>query len=68
MAQIASINFVDKDSGQPGFVGIRVQGAVVGLTLSLQDDGDIEVFLGSDDARRLLDALEQARAAMGALP
>lgn len=63
MPQLATINFIDKDSGQPGFVAVRVEGDVVGLALSLQDNGDIEVFLDPDETTQLLEALVQARSA-----
>jgi hypothetical protein len=63
MAHLASVNFVDKDSGQPGFVAVRVEGRVVGLAVSLQDNGDIEIFLDRDETTELIEALEQARAA-----
>jgi hypothetical protein len=63
MPQLATINLVDKDSGQPGFVAVRVEGNVVALALSLQDNGDIEVFLDRDEAAQLVEALEQARTA-----
>jgi hypothetical protein len=56
----STINFVDKDSGQEGFVAVRVEGAVIGLALSLRDDGDIEVFLEKEEAAQLAVALEEA--------
>ncbi len=56
----ATINFLDKDSGQPGFAAVRVEGAVVGLALSLQDDGDLEVFLTKEEAAQLSAVLEEA--------
>jgi hypothetical protein len=40
-----TIDFIDRDAGQAGFVAVRVEGGVVGLTMSLRDDGDMEVFL-----------------------
>jgi hypothetical protein len=61
MAQVATINFVDQDSKKPGVAMVRVQGDVVGLTLSLEADGDIEVFLGLGEVDELTRALERAR-------
>ena len=59
----STINFVDKDSGQEGFAAVRVEGAIVGLALSLRDDGDIEVFLDKGEAAQLAAALEEASSA-----
>jgi hypothetical protein len=56
----STFNFVDKDSGQEGFVAVRVEGAIIALALSLRDDGDIEVFLDKADAAQLAAALEEA--------
>ncbi len=55
-----TINFLDKDSGRPGFAAIRVEGAVVGVALSLRNDGDIEVFLTKDEAAQFAAALREA--------
>lgn len=60
-----TINFVDKDSGQDGLAVVRVEGAVIGLALSLRDDGDIEVFLDKDEAARLAAALTEASSSAG---
>jgi hypothetical protein len=68
MAQVASIEFIDKDSGQPAFAAVRVEGGVVGVALSLQDDGDLEVFLDADEVQRFVDALTRAHSLMGSEP
>lgn len=65
MSKIETINFVDRDSGQPGFAAVRVEGAVVGVALSLQHDGDIEVFLNAKESQQLADALARAGALAG---
>ena len=59
-AVTGTINFVDKDSGQAGFAAVRVEGAIVGLALSLRDDGDIEVFLDPQEAAQLAAVLQEA--------
>ena len=61
MSSIATISFVDADSGDEGFVGVRVEGGVVGLSVSLRSDGDIEVFVGRREVGALLDALREAQ-------
>ena len=61
----STINFVDKDSGQEGFVAVRVEGAIVGLALSLRDDGDVEVFLDKEEAAQLAAALKEASSSAG---
>jgi hypothetical protein len=67
--QVASIVFVDLDSGDEGWAGVRVVGATTGLTLSLKKNGDIEVFFGAHVLDQLIEALQKARAALpGAQP
>lgn len=44
VSDVRSFEFVDKDSGQSGYAAVRVHGAVLGLALSLEKDGDIEYF------------------------
>jgi hypothetical protein len=60
-----TLEFEDKDSGQVGFATVRVEGAVVGLALSLLDDGDIEVFLDKHGAAQLAAALIEASTSVG---
>jgi hypothetical protein len=67
--QIASIFFTDLDSGEEGWAGVRVVGGTTGLTLSLKKNGDIGVFFGAQVLDQLIEALQQARAALpGAEP
>lgn len=65
MPMPATINFLDKDSGQPGFAAIRVEGEIVGVALSLRDDGDIEVFLTKEEAAQLAAAIGEASSLAG---
>ena len=62
MKQLELINFVDAESHQNGIAVVRAGEGEVGLTLSLEEDGDTEVFLRAEDCERLLDALRQALA------
>ena len=61
---IQPIQFVDHDSGDEALVLIRVIGDWVGLSLSLQKNGDIEVVFGSSDLDRIIGALETARSTL----
>lgn len=58
--QVETISFVDRDSGQPGFASVRVEGAVIGVAFSLQHNGDVEVFLDAREAEQLAGALTRA--------
>ena len=60
VSQTRTIKFIDQDSGQAGFVAVRTEDEVVGLALSLEANGDIEVFLDSSQVAALIQALEQA--------
>jgi hypothetical protein len=58
---IDTIHFTDRDSGDPAFILVRVEGTTVDLTLSLKSDGDLSVFFGPAELEHLLRVLEQAQ-------
>jgi hypothetical protein len=60
MTSTGSIHFKDLDSGDDAWIGVRVEGATIGLVSSLKTDGDIEVFFGRSEAQALRDALSKA--------
>lgn len=60
MNTIAMLDFVDIDSGANGHAYVRASSDLIGLTLSLQSNGDIEVFLRPPDCERLIAALQAA--------
>jgi hypothetical protein len=60
MTECASISFTDAESGDTALAVIRRDDRRIALTLSLESNGDIEVFLAKADARRLLAALREA--------
>ncbi len=47
---MSAFEFDDQGSGQRGFVSVRQKDRVVALSVSLQDDGDIEVFFSLEEA------------------
>jgi hypothetical protein len=59
---LANITFVDKDSGDHGLAVVRFQKEVIALALSLQHNGDLEVFLGVHEVDQLIEALTRAKA------
>ncbi|GIV95337.1 MAG TPA: hypothetical protein DEF43_15145 [Chloroflexus aurantiacus] len=59
---IAVIRFTDVDSQEEAVVLVRVVGAQIGLCLSREHNGDIEVFLAEQDCRALIAALQDALA------
>ena len=65
MTEVASPAFVDGDSGDEGLAVIRVEGQPVGLTLSVQNNGDIEVFLDAQVLDQIIEELRTARAMVG---
>jgi hypothetical protein len=60
MAEVLTLNFVDASGEGAGVVIIRTTPNSVGLCLSLESNGDTEVFLSPQDARRVASALTQA--------
>jgi hypothetical protein len=57
---IASVTFRDLEAGCEGYAGTRAGDGIVGLALSLESDGDIEVVVTSAQARDIAAALEAA--------
>ena len=43
---------------------VRVEGEITGLALSLRRNGDIEVFFGRHELEQLIEALQNAQAAL----
>ena len=60
MMEAASIRFIDHDTSDEAYVFIRYNESHVALGLSLMSDGDMEVVLNKEDARRVLEALRLA--------
>lgn len=60
MRDTATIHFQDATSGDVGLATVRCDERCVGLGLSLQTDGDVEVFLERSDVERLIEALQRA--------
>jgi len=57
---ISTIHFTDADEGGEGVAIVRRCGSSVALTLSLRDDGDLQVVLDLVAARSLVAAIQQA--------
>jgi hypothetical protein len=68
MTQIASIKFIDIDSGDEAWMGVRAVGEVTGLGLSLMKNGDIEVFMRVSELDQLIEGLQKARAIVTGRP
>jgi hypothetical protein len=62
--KVATIRFTDRDSGDEAFALVRVEGEIIGLALSLRQNGDIEVFFGRHELEQLIEALQKAQAAL----
>ena len=65
MTDLASLASVDGDSGDEGLAVIRVEGQLVGLTLSVRNKGDVEVFLDAQVVDQIVQELRTARAMVG---
>lgn len=57
---VATIEFVDQDSGSDAFVIIRVSPNLVVLSVSIAVDGDFLVAMRHSDFVRLLEAMQAA--------
>ncbi|MBK9943329.1 MAG: hypothetical protein IPP13_17120 [Kouleothrix sp.] len=58
--EIATIQFVDAESGEEMLAIIQVSSNSVALCLSQKTNGDLEVFLSPVDCNTLITALQQA--------
>jgi hypothetical protein len=65
MEEIATIRFVDVETRQSAVAIIRAAKNVIGLALSTEDDGDVEVFLSIEDCQRLAADLDKAISTLG---
>ena len=62
MEQLATINFIDRESGERAYASVRADLGVIALGLSLLSNGDVDVALGPDEARQLSAALARGAA------
>jgi hypothetical protein len=58
--EIATVRFTDAESGKEDLAIVRVTAQYIGLGLSREEDGDVEVFLSGETCRTLIAALQQA--------
>ena len=58
------IHFVDGETSSAGIATVRLAGDFVGLGLSLETDGDVEVFVEAAVCYKLIKALEETLRAM----
>lgn len=56
------IKFKDLESGSEGIAIVRSSLNAIGVALSLEENGDLEVFMSLDDASKLVDVLQGALA------
>lgn len=55
-----TISFIDRNSNDNGIVIVRVLDSTIALSLSLEHDGDIEVFFTPEVCSTLISALQSA--------
>jgi len=60
MQDTSSFKFIDQGTKDEGWILVRREGKTFGITASLKNNGDIEVFMTKDDVRKLLDLLQRA--------
>jgi len=65
MEQVGYVAFEDRETSSNGFAAVRVGRGVIALAVSLEVDGDIEVFLTLDAATALKEVLDRAIARAG---
>jgi hypothetical protein len=63
--EIVTIPFTDADSGNEAVVVVRRCGDRLALAVSVRDNGDIEVVLDANTARRFADAVRIGTESIG---
>lgn len=58
--QVKVIEYFDNDSKSEACLMVRRVDQHIGLCISLKDNGDIETFLGKEEVKKLIGALQQA--------
>lgn len=58
MKDIATVKFLDKETGEETLAIVRADKDKIALSLSLMSNGDIEVMMGRVEARDLVTALQ----------
>jgi len=60
LIEAATINFQDVESSDEAAAIVRYDASRVSLCLSLKLNGDVEVVMNINDAKRLIEALQKA--------
>ena len=60
IAEIKTFEFVEQEVMEPAFVIIRAGEGMIGLALTVEKHGDFEVFMSSDDCKKLVKHLGEA--------
>ena len=60
MEEIVNFNFADADSGEEVYLSIRAGNNVIALALSIESNGDVEVFMPKDIGKKVVEALTQS--------
>ena len=66
MKEVAKIDFFDTSENDNGFAIVSAEQNRIRLVLSLEHNGDIDVFFEVRDCRKLVEALQQAIAVANA--
>ncbi len=68
MDNVDTITFTEPESGEHCTVIVRASPKTVGLCISREQDGDVEVFLGTDEIKRLASAIRRAEIVCNSKP
>jgi len=65
MNEIGGAQLKDADSNESGYICVRVKHNTIGICLSKELDGDVEIFLEVEDCEKLVSWLVNAIAEVG---
>lgn len=64
MDQVDSMTFLDRDSGDEAWLGVRAGSGLIALAVSLKEDGDYDLVFGPPECRQIIAILEKALGAV----
>ena len=53
----ATVNFIDRETGSPGLLVVRPHESGVTLGFGIEADGDLDITLDREDARKIAHAI-----------
>ena len=60
MKNIETLNFIDKESNSNVFIMFRFIESIIGISIAIEKNGDIDLLFGIDDCKKIIDNLNNS--------